>query len=86
MDRKLRPSSAWRASKPNIMKLISPAAAAGSRMTVYLPGSRALASAEPLALLTATWIASLVSNLFTSSTLRVTQPEPLPSLVRTVQV
>ena len=49
-DRKLRPSSASRARKSLNMKASSPAAAAGSRMTVYLPGSSALASADALAL------------------------------------
>src|SRR5690606_39828895 len=49
-DRKLRPSSAWRASKKFIMNEIRPAAACGSRITVYLPGSSARALAEALAL------------------------------------
>ena len=84
--RKLRPSSASRASKLNIMKLISPALADGSRTTVYLPGSSAFASAERFALSIAMRMSLFASKSRMSCTLRATQPEPRPSSVRTVQV
>ena len=38
-EKKLRPSSAWRASAEKSMKASRSATAAGSRTTVYLPGS-----------------------------------------------
>ena len=86
MDRKLRPSSAWRASKKFIMNEIRPAAAAGSRITVYLPGSSALASTDSVALRMAVWMSASAWKSDASFRLRPTQPEPRPSSVRTVQV
>jgi hypothetical protein len=68
------------------MKEIRPAAAAGSRITVYLPGSSALASADSVALRIATRMSLSALNSPASLTLRPTQPEPCPSSVRTVQV
>jgi hypothetical protein len=44
----------------------STAAAVGSRITVYLPGSRALALTEPAAFWTATLVAAAVSSLLKS--------------------
>ncbi|MNV60508.1 hypothetical protein D3C71_1529730 [compost metagenome] len=86
MDRKLRPSSAERALKKFIMKLIRPAAAAGSRITVYLPGSSALASCDSVALRIAMRMSWSALKSAASLRLRPTQPEPRPSSVRTVQV
>ena len=68
------------------MKEIRPAAAAGSRITVYLPGSSALASADSLALRMAMRMSLSALNALASFRLRPTQPEPRPSSVRTVQV
>ncbi len=75
-----------RASKKFIMNEISPAAAAGSRITVYLPGSSALASAESLALRIAMRMSCSALKSAASFRLRPTQPEPRPSSVRMVQV
>ena len=68
------------------MNEIRPEAACGSRMTVYLPGSSALASAESRALRMAMLMSRPASMRLTSLALRPTQPEPRPSSVRTVQV
>ncbi|KAG1076618.1 hypothetical protein G6F40_017312 [Rhizopus arrhizus] len=68
------------------MKLIRPAAAAGSRITVYLPGSSALASADSVALRMAMRMSWSALKSAASFRLRPTQPEPRPSSVRPVQV
>ena len=60
--------------------------AAGSIITVYLPGSIAFALRDCSALSMAMLDASEALNRFTSFTSRVTQPDPVPSLVRMVTV
>ena len=64
--KKLLPSSAWRASIAKNMFSNNVIAAVGSKITVYLPGSKALAVAEPVAFDAAYFVAVATSNLFTS--------------------
>ena len=66
------------------MRSINPTLAAGSKTTVYLPGSIAFASRDRIALSTAIVAALAVSSLATSLKSRLTQPDPVPSGVRTV--
>ena len=69
----------------NIRPIRSPAAA-GSKITVYFPGSIAFALRDMSALSMAILEASAVSSLLTSLKLRATQPDPVPSLLRMVTV
>ncbi len=85
-EKKLRPSSACRASAENIMNTRRSASADGSSTTVYLPGSIALGFFERAAFSIAA-VASLPGSSSRSSLNDLlAQPDPVPSGVRDVRL
>ncbi len=82
----LRPSSVWRASAANIMNESRSATAAGSRTTVYFPGSMLTGDFDRAAFSMAAAASFAGSSRRSSLADAEAQPEPVPSGVRAVRL